>query len=581
MASGLPVVGKNSLPLQIRVVTNDQDAKFDSVIDRIESLAFSALSTSEKTETSLMCQIVRLMDHKLAEDVFLPVSRTPCLLLSEGRSYVSNPEVQLHDIERITSVLDGVVKTAERGRVVGDVNPPDVTGEGRSLPADAVIYVPDSRYHVRLFVSSGPPSFESESRKFSFFKDNAPLWNVHVCQGSQNMISLYLSPCTLHAQLQRMKAGQTHGFSLLTRDFVRNACSLAREMGLDPSNKRRLFFPGVFDIAADVRNHYDTKVARFTSQENSAAGAIRKYNNLVKSCILAQYVPSDSVVLDLACGHGQDLMKYRSKNPRLFVGTDIAQAALTEASRRHKQGRLRYPAEFIQGNLMLQDIFDRVSEAARSHGVIGDSQFDIVSIQLAIHYIIGSKEHADEFLSRVASLVKPGGRLIATFPCCERIANRLQNVTPTDESFSEFAFGNELYKVSFEPSEILKLIPNLRGVYEHHSREEFESVMSETDREDMLTIVSHTWGAKYKFWLVDTIDNQEEYMVPLIKLQAGLQKFGFVTEYTGNFAEIINENTASNSSVIVDFRKSNPDLVLSDAEEDVFRFYRAAVFRKE
>ena len=70
-------------------------------------------------------------------------------------------------------------------------------------------------------------------------------------------------------------------------------------------------------------------------------------------------------------------------------------------------------------------------------------------------------------------------------------------------------------------------------------------------------------------------------MVPLNALQEGLAKLGFVTEYTGNFAEIINKNTSANSNVIVDFRKFNKDLVLSDAEEDVFRFYRAAVFRKQ
>ena len=581
-------VGRNSLPLQIRVLTSNEDAKFDSVLDRVEAAVATTLSAGAKTGTSLVCQFVKLQDHHKHNDISLPVSTTPCLLFREGRSYVCNTELEPEVEESLHAQLDALISTLEPGKIRKDVieasNDASGSSASSNLPADFVLYVPHSAYHVRILISAWRPTFSTELTRFSYAKDGAPLWAVEMTRDPDTSASVCMSLSweTLSAQFARMTAGQTHGFTLLVRDFLRNAVAVASALGSQTSRKRKLFFPAVFDLAADVKQHYNDKVDRFISQDQSEAGAIRKYNNLVKSILLSHFVPENPVVLDLACGHGQDLNKYRAKNPKLFIGTDISGAALAEAQRRYKQGRFRYPAEFIEGNLMLPDIFAEIRRVVQAHGFTEESPFDVISIQLALHYLVGSKEETHVFFDRVLKLLKPGGRFIATFPCCDRIARRLRNATPTDETCTAFEFGNSNYKVTFAANELIKLIPSVAEVLSApNPAEAFEAEMEQVDFDEVSQAVGQTWGAQYKFWLVQTIDDQEEYIVPCAALETLLGEMKLNHEMGGNFSEVVSHYSEHKSPVVNDFKKFNAGITLSDVEEEVFKFYRAIVVKKE
>jgi hypothetical protein len=157
----------------------------------------------------------------------------------------------------------------------------------------------------------------------------------------------------------------------------------------------------------------------------------------------------------------------------------------------------------------------------------------------------------------------------------------MRNVSILDGSLKEFSFGNEMYRVSFNQDEVCKVIPSLEEAIRDESVEEAEAILNELDAEEISRTVSSTWGIQYKFWLTETIDNQEEYIVPLDALEKCLLKFGMRLEFGGNFAEVIERCTQNESSVLSDFRRKNPNDKLSEAEEDVFRFYRAVVFKKE
>ncbi len=192
-----------------------------------------------------------------------------------------------------------------------------------------------------------------------------------------------------------------------------------------------------------------------------------------------------------------------------------------------------------------------------------------------------SEAHADEFFARISKFIKRGGRFIATFPCCERIANRMRNMSILTGDSMELSFGNEMYRVSFSPDDVCKILPSLEEGIRSKSSDEVESVLNDLDTDEVLRTVSNTWGVQYKFWLTETIDNQEEYIVPLSALEKCLLKFGMQLEFEGNFADVIERSSKSESSILSDFRKKNSEGSLSEAEEDVFRFYRAVVFKKE
>jgi hypothetical protein len=575
-------LGKNSLPLQIRLVTSDTEGKYTGVVDRIESSLLSTFSDMHNADNIVICQIIRLHEPRSMEEVYLPVVRTPCILTRQGRSYISDCTLPIDDVERILVTFEEAYSSTEPGRISKQsrINPPEYASL-MNLPIDSVIYVPGSRYHIGVCVSAASNFSSPNSVEFTFHKDGTPLWNVQLRTTEKPFVSLSLSWATAFAQFTRMKSGQNHGFSLLIRDFIRNACDVAKAMNNEPVGKKRLFFPGVFDISADARKHYDSKMSRFTSQEESIAGPIRKYNNLVKSCLLAKFVPLNAVVLDACSGHGQDLNKFRNKQLKLLIGTDISEAALTEAGRRYRKGRFSFPAEFVHGNLMLPDAFDHILDVIRSHGFDGEASVDCCSMQLALHYIVGTREHAELFVCRISKLLKSGGVFIATFPCCERISRRLRNLRALNETFSEFGFGNDLYSVTFSEQEILQLFPGTRSAIDNRSQEELEAILSDTDGDEIQRNLSNAWGIQYKFWLVETIDNQEEFIVPLQALTELFQTNGMTPVFAGNFADVLQHDALSDLAIIDDFQKQNPTLKLSDAEEDVFCFYRAVVFRKD
>lgn len=573
-----PCLGKNSLPAQIRLITSIEDTKFEGVIDRVEDAVARVFATSMKAGTSLSCQIVKLMDHLKTSQVNLAVFGSPCILLREGRSYVCVPELDPVSVSLLNGQLEALMATMDPGKIQKDIIDPNSESASSNLPADFVLYIPGCDHHVRIQISSSKATYKSPCSRFCYSKDSAALWAVYIALSQHtNGVSMWLSSETLLSQFHRMKAGQTHGFTLLIRDFLRNAVSLCQVL----SGKRQtsLFFPGIFDLAANVRNHYDQKVARFMSQSESKAGGIRKYNNLLKSVLLSHFVPDrGAAVLDLACGHGQDLNKYRAKKPRLFIGTDISNEALKEARKRYTEGRCPYPAEFIQGNLLLPEIFDEIRRTAQAHGVSG---FDVISIQLALHYLVGSIDSTKIFFEQINSLLKPGGRFIATFPCCDRIARRLRSVTPVEESsFTAFAFGNDNYRVTFDASDLLRLIPTLAPAIDSQSEMKFESEIEQLDFDQVSQKAGDTWGVKYKFWLVETIDDQEEFMVPCMSLEEMLGGLSMDVEMGGNFSEVINHYTEKDSPVIKEFKRRNVDTTLTDSEEEVFKFYRALVIKK-
>jgi hypothetical protein len=196
--------------------------------------------------------------------------------------------------------------------------------------------------------------------------------------------------------------------------------------------------------------------------------------------------------------------------------------------------------------------------------------------------------------------LKVGGKFIATFPCSDRIARRLRNLKLTDQSKQEadgeedlrepveghtqgdetvgnFSFGNKLYRVTFTGEEVEKLIPELADSIRHGSAEEFEHALDSVDFDDVVSRVSSTWGEQYKFWLTETIADQEEYIVPTMGLEKVLADSGLAVEMSGNFAEIFEHYT--DSSTVKDFLKFNKT-TLSDDEDEIFRFYRALVVKK-
>jgi mRNA (guanine-N7-)-methyltransferase len=434
-----------------------------------------------------------------------------------------------------------------RKRKVSDISYPEF-----------LIYIPDSKVHacVRMHASDS----SGLDRKFVFGKGDLE-WHVFL---GEREVALSINRKFLCSQMSRLKSGHSHGVSLAIRDLMRNALAICRKF---PAEAGDLHCPGFLDFASNVRAHYDEKTARHLRQDASRVGALRKYNNLIKSALIERFLPdrtppgntsgerNKKKVLDLACGQGQDLLKYRGRDVELWVGVDISSAAVAEAKSRymesHTARRLDYDAKFIVGNLMEEATFEELS---------GHS-FDVISVQFALHYITHEPEAAESFLQKVAALLKPGGWFIGTLPCGDRFAENMGKAE-TDGN-KNLVFGNDVYKVTIDRD----LIGNILAGEDLKDSKRLKEILGER------------WGVKYSFWLDETIDNQEEFLVPFTVLSEIALAQGLKCELRANFVSAF-ARFSEKSKIISEFNMRNPHEKLSDDEHECFSFYRVFAFKK-
>lgn len=79
---------------------------------------------------------------------------------------------------------------------------------------------------------------------------------------------------------------------------------------------------------------------------------LRNLNNWIKLALINTYCKQGSRVLDLACGKGGDLKKWKERSILHYVGIDIADGSIADAVNRFKtMPNPGFPARFAVANL--------------------------------------------------------------------------------------------------------------------------------------------------------------------------------------------------------------------------------------
>lgn len=79
---------------------------------------------------------------------------------------------------------------------------------------------------------------------------------------------------------------------------------------------------------------------------------LRNLNNWIKLALINTYCQEKSRVLDLACGKGGDLKKWKERSIYHYVGVDIADGSIADAVNRFKNmPNAGFPARFAVANL--------------------------------------------------------------------------------------------------------------------------------------------------------------------------------------------------------------------------------------
>ncbi|XP_037651735.1 mRNA cap guanine-N7 methyltransferase isoform X2 [Sebastes umbrosus] len=206
----------------------------------------------------------------------------------------------------------------------------------------------------------------------------------------------------------------------------------------------------VIDHSVKVASHYNRlQEVGLAARSRSRIFFMRNFNNWLKSVLIGEILEqareagSQQIsVLDLGCGKGGDLLKWRRGGINHLVCADIAGVSVEQCQSRYEDMKRKshvndkiFSAEFIHADCT-QDGF---SEKLKNK----EQMFDICSCQFVYHYSFESEQKADMMLRNACERLKPGGFFIGTTPDAFELVKRL-------EASDSLSFGNEVFKVSFQ-----------------------------------------------------------------------------------------------------------------------------------
>ncbi|KAJ8407042.1 hypothetical protein AAFF_G00293180 [Aldrovandia affinis] len=217
-----------------------------------------------------------------------------------------------------------------------------------------------------------------------------------------------------------------------------------------------------------VASHYNTlQEVGLAARSQSRIFYMRNFNNWLKSVLIGEILDKvrqrrgDMCVLDLGCGKGGDLLKWRKGHIDRLVCADIAAVSVEQCQQRYSDMRRKcrpneriFSAEFIIADCTKEILSEKLKDP--------EMTFDICSCQFVYHYSFETREQADMMLKNACEKLRPGGFFIGTTPDAFELVKRL-------EASESNSFGNEVYSVTFQKKQDYPLFGcqydfNLEGV---------------------------------------------------------------------------------------------------------------------
>ena len=302
--------------------------------------------------------------------------------------------------------------------------------------------------------------------------------------------------------------------------------------------------------AAGVAAHYNSISDRHrTLSDGSDILHLRNLNNWIKSVLISKHLPKGRgkmghAVLDLACGKGGDMLKFKVGGCAMYVGIDIAAQSVRDAVERYNgaNGRpgMPYAATFMAGDFCAVSVAEQLPP---------DLWFALASCQFALHYSFASESRARALLQNAAARLAIGGTFVATVPDADVLVRRLR-------AADALTFGNSLYRVEFAGTHASKGFPASASPF----------------------------GLAYRFTLKEAVDECEEYLVHLPTLRRLAAEQGLEMLYARNFTDFFAEECHVKAHAeLLERMKVLPagGVPLSEDEWEVAHTYMAIAFRKQ
>jgi len=129
---------------------------------------------------------------------------------------------------------------------------------------------------------------------------------------------------------------------------------------------------------------------------------IRKHHNSEKRELIQRVCREGDAVLDVGCGFGGDLGKYKQCKVNLSACEPL-EDALNEAKTRAKTHKMR--VNFYSGDIMSTP----------------NRRYDVVCYNFSLHYIFRDENLFSDTIREISRRMKPGGKLIGIIPDSNQI----------------------------------------------------------------------------------------------------------------------------------------------------------------
>ncbi|SOV77689.1 methyltransferase, putative [Plasmodium reichenowi] len=327
--------------------------------------------------------------------------------------------------------------------------------------------------------------------------------------------------------VQKYKSNKLH---YMIYNFYKNFDCLMNLINRLKNNsiKYEYYFPKMIgDVNEEIRKHYDKKKVILLKKSNIKY--IRVFNNEVKRIMILFFVSYNSKILDLACGHGQDMLKYNSVQNKVYVGIDLSKKEIELAKERLNQNDMKGLCNndnfiFLQGDILNNKFYRKW----KSKNIM----FDIISINLALHYVIYNEKSSKKFFKIIENFLENDGLLLATTISTVTLTDFLMkrsNIEMNGDNIT-ITLENDLFTIKFDQENLLKIFKNkicLEEFIEYINNNSGSQIKYDYFSNLIRYSLDNVVGIKYYFYLYDTID-AHEFVIPQTYLKKKLEELDMV-----------------------------------------------------
>lgn len=161
---------------------------------------------------------------------------------------------------------------------------------------------------------------------------------------------------------------------------------------------------------ATASDHYDA-ATRARATECPDRTRLQRFHNTAKRALLNIFAKDAKSLLDLACGRGGDIHKWRALGIRDVLGLDISAESVEEG-----QARFETIATRSDFNYVFQTADLRTGWRSPER-----KQYDAVTCMFAMHYFFDTEASAHALLKTASDNLKPGGYFVGIVPDAFRV----------------------------------------------------------------------------------------------------------------------------------------------------------------